>query len=50
MKYRTNLFPVYHMIADCSNMYQILHNLNRLVIRTFEILIIRICMDVEIKI
>lgn len=35
------------MIADCSNMYQILHNLNVWVIRTFEILIIRICMDVE---
>lgn len=50
MEYRSNLFPVYHMIADCSNMYQILHNLNRWVIRTFEILIIRICMDVEIKI
>lgn len=39
------------MIADCSNyVYHILHNLNEWAIKTFEILIIRICMDVEIKI
>lgn len=50
MKYGTNLFPVYHMIVDFSKLYRIFHSLNKLAIKTFEISIIRICMDIEIKI